>query len=167
MTEKKETDYNISFTGNFQVSVHKQRIVVPHEFRSQFPSPPPPDKEGRQDGVAIATFFPGKGLPRILLYPVDIYRKKVQELKAGEARLRFLLEQFTLLSTSAQVFEGPGRFKLNPEQLKLTGIKEKAVLLGEHQFISIWSPEVYQKKLASILKLVEQEEYDITDLLLS
>ncbi len=142
----------IDFTGSFEGAIHKQRIVIPSDFRKQF----------EEDPYWVATLSPGK-IKTILLYPAENWSKIRDKLKSGDARQRKILSYFQIFAMAPQQYEGPGRVKFTPKLLENAGIDDKAILMGETDFISIWSPEMFrqeeQKRIASIVS----DDFESTD----
>ncbi len=145
----------IDFTGSFEGAIHKQRIVIPSDFRKQLD----------EEAFWVATLRPGQN-PTILLYPQDNWQKIREKLKGGEQRERKILSFFQFYAMAPQQYEGPGRIKLTPKLLEKAGLDDKAILMGETDFISIWEPGRFdqeeQKRIASIVSDVfESTDFQI------
>ncbi len=129
------------FLGTFENAVHKQRIIIPAEFRKKF------SVASKQ--TVIATMGPYQN---IVIYPLDNWAALRDRLKQGTPDQRDLLEYLRHFATPEEQLEGPGRIKLSDELLDEAGIQSKVVLKGEGDFISVWSPETYKAVKSKLLE---------------
>ena len=121
------------FLGAFENSVHKQRIIIPAEFRRKI--------SVAAKSTVIATIGPQQN---IAIYPQDNWNALRDKLKKSGEELRELLTDLRDFATPEQKLEGPGRIKLSDELLEHAGIVDKVILKGEGDFISVWSPQAYE-----------------------
>jgi len=129
------------FLGTFENAVHKQRIIIPAEFRKKF------SVASKQ--TVIATLGPYQN---IVIYPLDNWAALRDRLKQGTQEQRDLLADLRDFATPEEKLEGPGRIKLSGELLELAGIETSVILKGEGDFISVWSPESYNAKKTNRLE---------------
>ena len=142
------------FLGTFENSVHKQRIIIPAEFRRKI------SVAAKQS--VIATIGPQGN---IVIYPQDNWQALRDRLRSGSEEDRDQLTYLREFATPEQKLEGPGRIKLSDELLDITGISDKVILKGDGDYISVWSPKAYndykKQLLASRKARYKSSDYQI------
>lgn len=133
-TQKKENaKMSADFIGQFENSVHKQRITIPTAFKKKFTI--------AAKSTIVATLGEKNS---IAIYPMDNWNALCDKLKKGDSAQRKMLRFLRAFATPEQVLEGPGRIKLSEALLKNAKISKKAILQGNGDYISVWNPELFE-----------------------
>ena len=142
------------FLGISENSVHKQRVIIPANFKRKF-------AETALKSVVI-TLGPNN---TIAIYPLDVWKNTLERLKAGDERARQLRTQLIDFAMMEQELEGPGRVKIHEMLLEEAGIEDSVIIKGEGHYISLWNPEVYAKvrknKLEKHRQTFSSEDYQL------
>ncbi|MCD6182053.1 MAG: protein MraZ [Candidatus Cloacimonetes bacterium] len=121
------------FLGKFEVSVNKQKwITIPTAFKKNFTI--------NARSQVVITIGPRDTL---VIYPLDKWQEKVEELKGGNDHQRALLNNIQELATEPQKLDTAGRVKVSDELLGISGIGSRVVLKGNGRYITVWKPESY------------------------
>ncbi|MDA3813537.1 MAG: protein MraZ [Candidatus Cloacimonetes bacterium] len=141
------------FLGTFQNSVNKLKwITIPAVFKKKF--------NPRIKQTVVITLGPNGN---IAIYPMDNWDEKIEKLKIGTDRDKQLLSNLRTFASSEQKMEQNGRIKIGTELLEIANIKDKVVIKGSGNYISVWSPENYeqfcQKHLEEHKKLFNSMDY--------
>jgi len=133
-----------TFLGQFENSITNRRVSIPQSFRRLFSS------ASRMQVIAI------RGRQNtIYIFPWDRWKDLESKLEKGTDEEKDLLKKFRIYATLLTV-EGPGRILLPKNLLDIANITDKAVILGEGNYFSLWNPDNFKKYLAEIDK-----EYDM------
>lgn len=124
------------FLGTYFNSVNKQKwITIPADFKKRFNS------QAKQK--VVITIGP---VANIAIYPLDNWQVKKDQLNSGSTDDKeLLMHLITFASSSAQKFETNGRIKIGDDLLEIAGIKDKVVIKGEGNYISVWNPDRYKE----------------------
>ncbi len=124
------------FLGTYFNSVNKQKwITIPADFKKQF------NPQAKQK--VVITIGP---VANIAIYPLDNWQVKKDKLNSGSADDKeLLMHLITFASSSAQKLEINGRIKIGDDLLEIAGIKDKVVIKGEGNYISVWNPDRYKE----------------------
>jgi len=127
------------FLGTYENKVHNNRLVIPAPFKAQMT-----DIKNPKAPINVV-YTIGYQNNCIVLYPVEAWQNKKEQLKNGDAKAKRLLEMMVVHANPEQL-EGPGRVKITDKLLRKIGIKDKGdvVIIGQGSYISIWSPEKYE-----------------------
>ena len=141
------------FLGTFKNSVNKLKwITIPAAFKKKF--------NPQIEQSVIITLGPDTD---IAIYPLDNWNEKIDKLKNGNERDKQLLSNLRTFATSEQKMEQNGRIKIDTELLEIANIKDKVIIKGSGNYISVWSPENYeqfrQKRLEEHRKLFNSMDY--------
>ena len=124
------------FLGKFKSSVNKKKwIVIPAVLKKRF-SP------NAKQSVVITLGPSGDSLA---VYPLDNWNIKLDNLKSGNERSLKLRKRLIHYAQNPQKLEQNGRVKVDEDLLAKTGIKNKVIIKGEGNYISVWNPENYKK----------------------
>jgi len=122
------------FLGKFKSSVNKKKwVIIPAVLKKHFST------NSRQ--MVVLTL--GHSNDSVVVYPLDNWTTKTEALKKSEKRL--LLKKLRHYAQPEQKLEGNGRVKIDDNLLEKAGIKDKVVIKGDGDYISIWNPENYRK----------------------
>ncbi|MEA3475097.1 MAG: hypothetical protein U9R23_01420 [Candidatus Cloacimonadota bacterium] len=133
-----------AFLGQFENSITNRRVSIPQSFRRLFSS------ASRMQVIAI------RGRQNtIYIFPWDNWKDLESKLEKGTDEEKDLLKKFRIYATLLTV-EGPGRILLPKNLLDIANITDKAMILGEGSYFSLWNPDNFKKYLAEIDK-----EYDM------
>ena len=123
------------FLGTYKNSVNKQKwITIPASFKKKF------TPQAKQ--TVIISIGPEGN---IAIYPLDNWNEKIDKLKEGSTREKELLLNLRTFASSEQKLEKNGRIKINNELLEIANIKDKVIIKGEGNFISVWNPDKYEE----------------------
>lgn len=137
----------ISFTGNFEGTVVKERIVLPSEFRSQVPLYQPDDTSG-----SVTLTLARSEIPHLLVYPTTTFDVLLQQLSEGDENQEKLFNWMVFHASPTQQFEEKsGRIRIPQKLLMAAGITDRVFLYGAKDCITVWSPENYEKQEQAIL----------------
>ncbi len=149
----KEVVMSGEFLGTFSNSVNKLKwITIPAVFKKKF------NPQVKQ--TVIITLGPNTD---IAIYPLDNWNEKIDKLKNGTDRDKQLLSNLRTFASSEQKIEKNGRIKIGTELLEIANIKDKVIIKGSGNYISVWSPKNYeqfrQKRLEEHRKLFNSMDY--------
>ena len=141
------------FLGTFKNSVNKLKwITIPAAFKKKF------NTQVKQ--TVVITLGPNGN---IAIYPLDNWNEKIDKLKNSTDRDKQLLANLRTFASSEQKIEQNGRIKIGTELLEIANIKDKVIIKGAGNYISVWSPENYeqfrQKRLEEHRKLFNSMDY--------
>ena len=123
------------FLGTFKNSVNKLKwITIPAVFKRKF--------DPKVNQTVVITLGPNTD---IAIYPLDNWNEKIETLKKGDERDKHLLSNLRTFATAEQKIENNGRIKIGTELLEIANIKDKVVIKGSGNYISVWNPEIYEK----------------------
>ncbi len=124
------------FLGKFKGSVNKFKwILIPAVLKKRFSA-------NAKQTVVITLGPTGDSLA---VYPVDNWDAKLKALREGDERKLKLRKRLIHFAQNHQKLEANGRVKIDEDLLKRAGIKDKVIIQGEGDYISIWSPENFEK----------------------
>ena len=136
------------FLGKFKSSVNKKKwVIIPAVLKKHFSA------NSRQ--MVVMTLGPSND--SVVVYPLDNWTTKTDALKNSGNRQ--LLKKLRHYAQPAQKLEGNGRVKIDDNLLEKAGIKDKVVIKGDGDYISVWNPENYRKYEEKI----EMETKDLFD----
>ena len=141
------------FLGTFKNSVNKLKwITIPAAFKKKFST------QAKQ--TVVITLGPNTD---IAIYPLDNWKDKIEILKNGTERDKQLLSNLRTFASSEQKMEQNGRIKIGSELLEIANIKDKVIIKGSGNYISVWSPQNFeqfrQKRLEEHRKLFNYMDY--------
>ncbi|MDP8269497.1 MAG: protein MraZ [Candidatus Tenebribacter davisii] len=141
------------FLGTFTNSVNKLKwITIPAVFKKKL--------DPQIEQTVIITLGPNTD---IAIYPLDNWKDKIEKLKNGTDRDKRLLANLRTFASSEQKIEANGRIKIGSELLEIANIKDKVIVKGSGNYISVWSPENYeqfrQKRLEEHRELFNSLDY--------
>ncbi|MFO7896208.1 MAG: protein MraZ [Candidatus Cloacimonadales bacterium] len=123
------------FLGTFTNSVNKQKwVTIPAIFKKKFT---PTAKQ-----TVVVSIGPEAN---IAIYPLDNWKQKIDALRSGDGRAKMLLLNLRTFASHEQKVEANGRVKISDELLEIAQIKDKVIVKGEGNFISVWDPEQYKE----------------------
>ncbi len=129
------------FLGKFKSSVNKKKwIVIPAVLKKRFST-------NAKQTVVITLGPAGNSLA---VYPVDNWDEKLRKLRDGDELSLKLRKRLIHFAQNHQKLEQNGRVKVDEDLLRRTGIKDKVIIKGEGDYISVWNPEKfaeYEEKL--------------------
>jgi len=124
------------FLGTFTNSVNKQKwITIPASIKKKFS---PAAKQS-----VIITLGPNMG--NIAIFPLDNWNEKILRLQNDSEKGMQLIRNLREFASPEQKMESNGRIKINDELLEIADIKDKVILRGEGNYISVWNPEKYKE----------------------
>jgi DNA-binding transcriptional regulator/RsmH inhibitor MraZ len=122
------------FGTDYEVSVYKQRFVLPIQFQKQIST------------AAKETFILTAGVDTsIVCYPLDNWKILVDLLKNGSEDEQDDLQHMNYYATETKL-EGPGRLKISDDLMKYAQIKDRVRIIGENTLITIIDPELLEIK---------------------
>ncbi len=132
-----------SFYGRYENSVSNRRISIPVQFREKFSL----DAEM----TVVATHW---RLPNIIIYPLDTWNKKRDNLSKLDVSEEEKLEMALLSECAAEItLEGPGRILVPQYLLDYAEIKDKVIILGSGDKMIFWNPERFEQHILRIYQL--------------
>ena len=81
----------------------------------------------------------------IAIFPLDNWNEKIQRLQNDPDNGLQLIRNLREFASPEQKMEANGRIKINDELLEIADIKDKVILKGEGNYISVWNPEKYKE----------------------
>jgi len=124
------------FLGKFKTTVNKKKwIVIPAVLKKRFSS-------AAKQTVVITLGPNGNSL---VVYPEDNWNAKLKSLRNGNQHSLMLRKRLIHYAQNHQKLESNGRVKVSEELLQKTGIKDKVIIKGEGDYISMWNPENFKK----------------------
>ncbi|MCF7859049.1 MAG: protein MraZ [Candidatus Cloacimonetes bacterium] len=141
------------FLGTYKNSVNKRKwITIPANFKKKF------NPQTKQ--TVVITLGPNTD---IAIYPLDNWQEKIDKLKNGTDRDKQLLSNLRTFASAEQKMEKNGRIKIGVELLEIANIKDKVIIKGSGNYISVWGPENYRefrkKRLEEHRKLFNSMDY--------
>ena len=88
----------------------------------------------------------------IYVYPYDNWQKLEKRLADNSDEEKKLFRISSRYYTEELTIEGPGRILIPQRFLDLANINDRAIILGEGNYFSVWNPENFKKHLAEIDK---------------
>ncbi len=128
------------FNGISEVTLNQYRIVIPTQMKEKFS----PESFGR----VVLTIGVGKS---IALYPLDNWDEYCARMEEGTDEQVAIIDYLADYAKEQKI-EASGRVKICQELLEYAGIDEKAILKGNGNYISLWSPEEHKLKIEEGLK---------------
>ena len=131
------------FLGTYENSVNKGKwITIPATFKKRFSA-------ASKEKVVVTIGHQNN----IVIYPLDNWTEKKNALRAsGTQRSLILLTHLINFASTEQKMEINGRIKLSSEQLEIANIKDKVIIKGEGNFITVLNPEQYKEFRAKTIK---------------
>ena len=141
------------FTSEYSCKLDaKGRLVLPSKIKSSLP-------ESSGNELVIGRGFD----PCLVLYPMIEFKKimsRFSGLNEFNAENRMLQRNFFRSNVSVEL-DNAGRFLIPKLMLNYAQIDKDAVLVGMHNKVEIWNPEVYEKYLINdpdeFSKLVQKQ----------
>ncbi|MDP2172395.1 MAG: protein MraZ [Candidatus Cloacimonadaceae bacterium] len=124
------------FTGYFENSVHKQRVIIPAAFKKKFAA--------EANRTVVVTLGPNN---TIAIYPLDCWYSRLERLATGGEEDQELRTQMIDFAMTEQELEGPGRIRIYEQLLIDANITDKVIIKGELHYITLWNPEEFQEVL--------------------
>ena len=138
----------MNFIGIWEKNIIENRVVLPVKLFNKI----------KDDNVIITIGINNS----IAIFPLDSWGKIYTNLKNGNNKQKNYLN-FLMDYADEQKIEKSGRVKLSEDLLNASNIKEKVIIKGNGNFISVWSLE---KFLESRKKQLEKfKDIDFSDLL--
>lgn len=140
------------FIGTYEVSVYKQRFMLPTQFQKKL------------NAAAKSTFILTIGVNNtIACYSLDNWGIVTNKLENGtEDDQDFLNDMYDF--ASEQQLEGPGRLKISDDLMKLANIKDTIKIVGVGKHIVISNPEEIenrQKKIKDSIKNYPSRKWNV------
>jgi MraZ protein len=130
-----------TFRGSYKHSIdHKGRVSIPARFRRLL------------SGDANETFVVLRGLDAcVSLYPADEFKRLEDRLRSrsfsDQTQRRF--QRLLLLDSRDETLDAQGRVAIPPSLIAHAGLKKEVLVNGVLDHIEIWSPEFFEKYMAS------------------
>jgi MraZ protein len=130
-----------TFRGTYQHSIdHKGRVSIPARFRRLL------------SGDANETFVVLRGLDAcVSLFPADEFKRLEDRLRSrsfsDQTNRRY--QRLLLLDSRDETLDAQGRVAIPPSLIAHAGLKKEVLVNGVLDHIEIWSPEVFEKYMAS------------------
>ena len=130
-----------TFRGSYKHSIdHKGRVSIPARFRRLL------------SGDANETFVILRGLDAcVSLYPADEFKRLEDRLRSrsfsDQTQRRF--QRLLLLDSRDETLDAQGRVAIPPSLIAHAGLKKEVLVNGVLDHIEIWSPEFFEKYMAS------------------
>ncbi|HNX01315.1 MAG TPA: hypothetical protein PLE74_06775 [Candidatus Cloacimonadota bacterium] len=122
------------FVGTYEVSVYKQRIMLPTQFQKKL------------NAAAKQTFILTIGYDNtIAAYSLDNWTALVNRLQNGSEDDQDFLDDLYYYASEQQL-EGPGRLKISDDLMRLAQVKDVVKVMGVGTYLSIFSPEHLEKR---------------------
>ncbi len=123
------------FNGVSEVTLNQFRIVIPSQMKEKFS----PESLGR----VVLTVGVGRS---VVLYPLDNWDEYCNRMEAGTNEQVAIIDYLADYAKEQKI-EASGRVKIDQNLLDYAGITDKAVLKGNGNYISLWSPDEHKKKI--------------------
>lgn len=130
-----------AFRGSYKHSIdHKGRVSIPSRFRRLL------------SGDANETFVVLRGLDAcVSLFPADEFKRLEDRLRSrsfsDEINRRY--QRTLLLDSRDETLDAQGRVAIPPSLIAHAELKKEVLVNGVLDHIEIWSPEVFEKYMAS------------------
>ncbi len=130
-----------AFRGSYKHSIdHKGRVSIPARFRRLL------------SGDANETFVVLRGLDAcVSLFPADEFKRLEDRLRSrsfsDETHRRY--QRILLLDSRDETLDAQGRVAIPPSLIAHAELKKEVLVNGVLDHIEIWSPEVFEKYMAS------------------
>jgi MraZ protein len=130
-----------TFRGTYKHSIdHKGRVSIPARFRRLL------------SGDANETFVVLRGLDDcVSLFPADEFKRLEDRLRSrsfsDQTHRRY--QRLLLLDSRDETLDAQGRVAIPPSLIAHAGLKKDVLVNGVLDHIEIWSPEVFEKYMAS------------------
>ncbi|HYR68265.1 MAG TPA: division/cell wall cluster transcriptional repressor MraZ [Candidatus Dormibacteraeota bacterium] len=130
-----------TFRGSYKHSIdHKGRVSIPARFRRLL------------SGDASETFVILRGLDAcVSLFPADEFKRVEDRLRSrsfsDQTQRRY--QRLMLLDSRDETLDAQGRVAIPPSLIAHAGLKKDVLVNGVLDHIEIWSPEEFEKYMAS------------------
>ena len=130
-----------TFRGSYKHSIdHKGRVSIPARFRRLL------------SGDASETFVILRGFDAFVsLYPADEFKRLEDRLRSrsfsDQTARRY--QRLLLLDSRDETLDAQGRVAIPPSLIAHAGLKKEVLVNGVLDHIEIWSPEAFEKYMAS------------------
>ncbi len=130
-----------TFRGSYRHSIdHKGRVSIPARFRRLL------------SGDANETFVILRGLDAcVSLFPADEFKRLEDRLRSrsfsDQTNRRY--QRLLLLDSRDETLDAHGRVAIPPSLIAHAGLKKEVLVNGVLDHIEIWSPEFFEKYMAS------------------
>ena len=130
-----------TFRGSYRHSIdHKGRVSIPARFRRLL------------SGDANETFVILRGLDAcVSLFPADEFKRLEDRLRSrsfsDQTNRRY--QRLLLLDSRDETLDAQGRVAIPPSLIAHAGLKKDVLVNGVLDHIEIWSPEFFEKYMAS------------------
>ena len=130
-----------TFRGSYKHSIdHKGRVSIPARFRRLL------------SGDANETFVILRGLDAcVSLFPADEFKRLEDRLRSrsfsDQTNRRY--QRLLLLDSRDETLDAQGRVAIPPSLIAHAGLKKEVLVNGVLDHIEIWSPEFFEKYMAS------------------
>jgi len=130
-----------TFRGSYKHSIdHKGRVSIPARFRRLL------------SGDANETFVILRGLDAcVSLFPADEFKRLEDRLRSrsfsDQTHRRY--QRLLLLDSRDETLDAQGRVAIPPSLIAHAGLKKEVLVNGVLDHIEIWSPEFFEKYMAS------------------
>ncbi|HKW50544.1 MAG TPA: division/cell wall cluster transcriptional repressor MraZ [Candidatus Eisenbacteria bacterium] len=130
-----------TFRGSYKHSIdHKGRVSIPARFRRLL------------SGDASETFVILRGLDAcVSLFPADEFKRVEDRLRSrsfsDETHRRY--QRLMLLDSRDETLDAQGRVAIPPSLIEHASLKKEVLVNGVLDHIEIWSPELFEKYMAS------------------
>jgi len=130
-----------TFRGSYKHSIdHKGRVSIPARFRRLL------------SGDASETFVILRGLDAcVSLFPADEFKRLEDRLRtrsfSDQTNRRY--QRLLLLDSRDETLDAQGRVAIPPSLIAHAGLKKEVLVNGVLDHIEIWSPEAFEKYMAS------------------
>jgi MraZ protein len=137
-----------AFRGSYKHSIdHKGRVSIPARFRRLL------------SGDANETLVVLRGLDAcVSLYPADEFKRLEDRLRSrsfsDETNRRY--QRLLLLDSRDELIDAQGRVAIPPSLIAHAELKHEVLVNGVLDHIEIWSPEVFEKYMASSNRTYEE-----------
>jgi transcriptional regulator MraZ len=137
-----------AFRGSYKHSIdHKGRVSIPARFRRLL------------SGDANETFVILRGLDAcVSLFPADEFKRLEDRLRSrsfsDETNRRY--QRLLLLDSRDETIDAQGRVAIPPSLIAHAELKKEVLVNGVLDHIEIWSPEVFEKYMASTNRTYEE-----------
>ncbi len=126
------------FIGTYEVSVYKQRIMLPTQFQKKL------------NPAAKQTFILTLGFDNtISAYSLDNWNILINRLQHGSEEDQEFLTDLYYYAMEQQL-EGPGRLKISDDLMRVANIKDVVKIIGVGTFISIFNPDHLENRRQKI-----------------
>jgi MraZ protein len=130
-----------TFRGSYKHSIdHKGRVSIPARFRRLL------------SGDASETFVVLRGLDAcVTLFPADEFKRLEERLRSRSFSdpIARRYQRLLLLDSRDETLDAQGRVAIPPSLIAHAGLKKEVLVNGVLDHIEIWSPEAFEKYMAS------------------